>query len=177
MIARHGNQLAIGFVLFGAFAGGCTKNTPLTGRTHPALPTDFALRFHVAGSANSDNLLEKTSQYVLEPNRHLHVALGAGATARFYPRLTRVITRDEYYDLSRHVFSHHLMAEPTSPGVRVSHTPVRYELEITAHGRTHRYATTAAESPPTLQLLKSLANLHGHSLAPGESTRPTTSGP
>ncbi len=127
--------------------------------THPMLPPDFALRFHVLGKPSSDEPLRQRSQYVLEPDRGFHVAVGAGAVIDYYPPLTARISRVEYYDICQHVMRNHLMAEPTSPAV-IDGTPgLRYDVLIIAHGRTHRYTTTPPESPPTVQLLRKLTEL------------------
>lgn len=123
----------------------------------PGLPPDFALQFHVIGDPSTNDPLRQTSQYVLEANRHLHVATEPTATRHFYPPLTRVFSHAEYENLIRHVLRCHLMAEPTSPAAESSNATLRYEVIIFANGRTHRYATTPAESPPTVQLLQKLA--------------------
>jgi len=148
-------------VLAAAVFQGCRQPGGGVGSTHPALPPDFALRLHVTGKSDSDNLFHRTAQYVVEPDRQLRVALGAGAKIDYYPRPTRILSRAAYYDLSQHVHRHHLMAEPASIGSEADDVDVRYEVEITAHGRTHRYTTTPDESPPTLGLLRRLAGLHG----------------
>jgi len=151
---------AVLWIIAMASVQGCDRTDRLLGHTHPALPPDFAMRFHVSGDAGSDNLLRKTSQYVIEPNRSLRTAFGSMATIDSYPDLTRrSICRAEFYDLSQHVYLHHLMAEPTSMGSKASNAPVRYEVELTTHGQTHRYATTASESPPTVELLRLLVAL------------------
>lgn len=143
---------------------GCDRTENLVGRAHPALPPDFALRFHVSGGVGSNDFLYKTSQYVVEPNRQLRMAFGAGVTADDYPNLVRrTISRAEFYDLSQHIDRHHLMSEPTSVGSEAPDVTVRYKVEITSHGRTHRYATSPAESPPSVQLLRLLIALHAGS--------------
>ena len=55
-------------------------------------------------------------------------------------------------------------AEPTSPTAEAdlagtASTPVLYRVTIISHGRTHRYATTPAESPPTSELIERLIEL------------------
>jgi len=141
---------------------GCHPNSsPQPGQTlsRPGLPPDFALQFHVVGDPFTNDPLRQTSQYVLEANRHLHVATGPTATRDSYPPLTRVIPHAEYEHLIRHVLRCHLMAEPTSPAAESSNTTLRYEVTLFANGRTHRYATTPAESPPTIQLLQKLVKI------------------
>jgi len=139
---------------------GCGHNDQTTGMTHPMLPPDFALRFCVAGTGSSDHPLEQTSQYVVEPNRDLRVMVGPTATAKYYPPKSRTLQREEYYDLAQYALSSYLMSEQTSRGAGAGHPKVRYSVEITAHGHTHRYATTPDESPPTVQLLRRLVVLH-----------------
>ena len=139
----------------------CGPVEQLVGHAHPTLPPDFALRFHVAGDPRADDLLLKTSQYLVEPNRQFRVALGAGATIDYYPKLTRrSISRAEFYELCQHVHLHHLMSEPTSVGSEGGGVNIRYAVEISAQGRTHRYRTTPDESPPTVELLRLLIALH-----------------
>ncbi len=133
--------------------------------SHRATP-DFAVVFLVRGEASSANLLRQTSRYVLEANRSLRSVRGAAATRRTYPPLRRRLTAPETESIFDHLRRHQLLAEPTSPGADQKAAgadddpdaqTVIYELSITAHGRTHRYATTPRESPPTIQLLKMLA--------------------
>lgn len=150
---------------------GCRPNSSLQpGQTlpRPGLPPDFALQFHVAGDPSTNDPLRQTSQYVLEANRHLHVATGPTATRHAYPPLTRVIPHAEYEHLIRHVMRSHLMAEPTSPAAESSNATLRYEVTLFANGRTHRYATTPAESPPTVQLLQKLVKTR----SPAAKNRP-----
>ena len=145
----------------------CSGPVRSTWQTPPAPPPDFALQFVVKGVVWSDNPLRQTSHYVLEPNRHLRVAIGPYMTAQAYARHQQAISRTAFNRVIEHVLSNHLMAEPTSPGAERDVTgrddpdTVRYHVAITAYGRTHRYITTPAESPPTVQLLHMLATIAG----------------
>jgi hypothetical protein len=142
-----------------------------------AVPIDFALQFDVRapaptpGSAAapegaSRTPLHQPGQYVVECNRVLRVARGAGAIGDYYPQLTRVLTYDEYQSLFRLVDGNHLLSEPTSPAAQAALaqptlTEVVYRVQITANGRTRRYSTTELESSPTAQLLGMLVRLSG----------------
>lgn len=133
------------------------------------VPHDFALRFHAAGDPTSRDRLSRVSQFVLESDGSLRVAWGRGATARYYPRLTRVLHPREFAGVARFVMDHHLQAEPTSPGAQKNlsdagrgkkQQKMVYHVEITAGGRTRAFATTPDESPPTATLLTMLVDLY-----------------
>ena len=58
---------------------------------YQAVPADFAIEFTVIAPEDSDNPLRQPGQYVLEPNRHLRVALGPGATEDLFPGITTTV--------------------------------------------------------------------------------------
>jgi hypothetical protein len=130
-----------------------------------AMPSDFALELTVHGDPAASDPLRQPSQYVLEPNRRLRAVTGLPAGARSFPRLVRVLSPADYEALYQIIDDAHLMVEPTSPGAealragKAPESPALYELRIHAHGRTHRYATTPTESPPTVRLHARLAEL------------------
>jgi hypothetical protein len=64
---------------------------------------------------------------------------------------------------------------PEEALLSVPMNPAVYEVAIRANGHTHRYATTPAESPPTVSLLLMLTNLRESSTPPILS--PGTLGP
>lgn len=153
--------LLLSLLLIG-IAGGCAE-TP----RHPealglSVPPDFALELHVDGDPAAEHPLRRTTRLVLEPNRKLRVAQGEAAAVRSYPPLRRVIQPAELERLYDLIARHRLMREPDSPAVppegALSNDAV-YSVWITAHGRTHAYRTTPAESPPTALLLRQLLRL------------------
>ena len=122
------------------------------------------MRFFVDGSAESDDVLRQKAQYVLFSDRRLHVALGTGVTARYYPKLTRLVSPNEFDALVRYVLDHQLLSEPTSPAAEVllaspDAAELTYHVAIFARGRRYEYVTTPAESPPTVGLLARLTAL------------------
>jgi hypothetical protein len=157
------------------------------------VPIDFALQFDVrapaavpgytaAPQSSSGALLRQPGQYVVECNRVLRVARGAGATGDFYPQLTRVLTYDEYQALFRLVDDNHLLSEPTSPAAQAAVasptlSEVIYRVQITANGRTRRYSTTEQESSPTAQLLGMLVRLSGLTSSAPKPDVGTAAGP
>ena len=143
--------------------GGCSMQTDAS-VNHTDAPPDFALNVLVVGPPDEANPLRKTSRYLLESNRTLRAIRGSRATNLTFPPIARRLGRSDVNSLARLVARHHLMAEPTSPLAEVADDgngkrAVLYELEITAHGRVHRYRTTPPESPPTIRLVAELARL------------------
>ncbi|MCC7147082.1 MAG: hypothetical protein IT443_11610 [Phycisphaeraceae bacterium] len=164
------------------------------------VPPDFALELTVktvqpaaqvegdVASANrlgvpNEQAMRQPSQYVLEPNRRLHVAIGPYATERYFPGVTRLLKPDDMQTLWQIIRSHHLLAEPTSPKAKAlldndsqtqpTQQEVIYRVRIRASGRIAGYATTPEESPPTVRLLAELVRLRE---LPGQGFLPTSPG-
>jgi len=129
------------------------------------VPPDFAVDLYVraARGESSDNPLRQTSKTVLEANRKLRVAVGDAARANYYPKIVRIVDAPQVEQAYAIVHNANLMIEPTSPDAEAiqsgTKTGVLYQVTLTAFGRTHTYATTPTESPPTAQLLKKLVDL------------------
>ncbi|MBH07301.1 MAG: hypothetical protein CMJ20_13405 [Phycisphaeraceae bacterium] len=145
-----------------ALFSGCNASFPVA--KSAAVPSDFALQVHINGQADSNEPHRLRSQYILEPNRQLRVALGVDATGNYFPKPARKLTFDEVQTLYRHIYHLHLMSQPERRGTS-SHTTnradnsIRYQIQITAHGRTHRYITTLHKSPVTLRLIRLLIRM------------------
>lgn len=127
-------------------------------------PPDFGLVFTVQAREEGDHPLHQSSQNILEPNRTLRAAIGPGAASDYFPATTRKITPRERDDLFEHIRRTSLLSEPTSPlaASPPGEGPVPaeyYRVRITACGRTHEFATTPKESPPSAELLAMLVAL------------------
>ena len=145
-----------------ALFSGCTTSCPVA--RSAAVPNDFALQVHIDGQADANEPHRQRSQYILEPNRQLHVALGAAATDNYFPKPARKLTFGEVQTLYHHIYHLHLMSQPERRGTSWHTTnradsPIRYQVQITAHGRTHRYTTTPDKSPATLRLIRLLIRM------------------
>jgi hypothetical protein len=131
-----------------------------------AVPGDFALQISVRGPDGSAFISRQPAQYVVECNRNLRVALGSGATGRYFPKLTGVLTHEQYEAVYRQVADHDLLhatggaqtraAEDGTPGNQVV-----YQVQIIADGRVHDWSTTPEESPDVTHLLAMLARMSG----------------
>lgn len=128
-----------------------------------AMPPDFAIEFLQRGQLAGDNPAKQSTYYVVESNRRLRASLGALAESRAFPPIARVLTPAELEALFEFVRDRHLLTEPTSPRAEALRAGqgdgVLYEVTLAAHGATHRYATTPAESPATAQLFLQLEAL------------------
>ena len=132
----------------------------------PAVPGDFALQVSVRGPGESDLVSREPAQYLVECNRNLRVALGPGATGRYFPKLTCVLTHEQYETLYQWVSQHHLVDAPTTPGALAAGTDphpgqVVYHVEITAWVHVSSFSTTPAEAPSVTHLILMLARLSG----------------
>ena len=141
---------------------GCRK--PIAMPPKPTVPSDFVLTVNIRGDSGPHEPGRYPSQYIVEPDRRLRAALGAGVSPHYYPKLTRVLTPGQMQSLWEQIERNHLTAEPTSPTAEAdllgtTSAPVLYRVTIISHGRTHRYATTPAESPPTRKLIEQLIDL------------------
>ncbi len=157
--------------------GACSQTPNNAGLSHYMLPPDFALLLHVDGERATNNPLRQTAQYLVEPNRAFHAAVGGNIAADFYPQPIKTISREEYYDLAGHALANQLMAEPTSPRSQFVDARVVYTVELRSHGLLHRYTTTPEESPPTVQLLKRLVSLLPRGYQPHPSQAVPASNP
>ena len=123
---------------------------------------DFSLSVHVAGDGHDPEPMRRRAQFVVQPDRMLRLATGPAASPDTFPRPYRRLSPAEFASLYELVARNHLLAEPTSPiaaGSEADDQAVILRVAITAGGRTNRYATTAAESPPTAALLARLVAL------------------
>ena len=123
-----------------------------------AVPHDLALVFfvEVAGGGSPEDPLRQPSQYIVEVDRTLRVALGTGVSQQLYPPPTATLTPQDMDQLYRLIEQASLPKDPAAPA-----GPVIYHLAITAGGRTHRYATTPQASAGAVELLRYLARLRG----------------
>lgn len=143
------------------------------------MPSDFSVELTVRGDSEAGDPMLQPARYVLEPNRRLRALVGERAETRSFPRIVRVLTPADYEAIYQLVEDTHLFVEPTSPNAdsfnagKSADSPTLYEVRIHEKGRAHRYATTPAESPPTVRLHARLAEL---AAGPG-SIRPPTSRP
>ena len=142
---------------------GCNRPTIDQRLTALAVPADFALVLHIDGQGPTHEPTRHNSQYVVEPNRNLRVALGPGASPDYFPSLTGRLSPRQFEAIYQLIDANHLTAEPTSPGAELrleaDSEAVYYEVWITSEGRTHHFATTPSESATTLQLVKYLVRL------------------
>jgi hypothetical protein len=146
------------------------------------MPGDFSLQISVSGPEGSAFVSRQPAQYLVECNRDLRVALGSGATGRYFPKLTRELTHEQYESLYRQMADHGLLYATSTPLAEsaVAHRPsdrVIYQVETIADGRVHGWSTTPEESPDVTHLLAMLARMSGRQPAPAEtlpSTAPTT---
>ncbi|MAE63800.1 MAG: hypothetical protein CMJ18_05965 [Phycisphaeraceae bacterium] len=133
---------------------GTERAAPAKDQTSDAPPADFALVLYIEGHDRPWDPARFRSQYVLEPDRGLRVALGPGAEPGYYPALTRRLTPAEQGDVYRWIRSHELDRFPA--GMITSADDVRYVVQITSHEQTSRYATNSAASPATRRLVEML---------------------
>jgi hypothetical protein len=159
----------------------------LTGCTAPehdqrilvsAVPGDFALQVSVRGPGQSDLVSRQPAQYLVECNRNLRVALGPGATGRYFPKLTCILTYEQYASLFEWVSEHHLADATTTPGaLSAEHDPsaeqVVYHVEITAWAHVSCFSATPAEAPALTHLILMLARMSGRQ--PADSAPAPTS--
>lgn len=139
--------------------------------THKEMPIDFAVHVYVEGDPAVTDPLRQTSQYILQPDRLLRVAVGPGVTAGYFPRATRALTPAEMEALWGHVRESGLMHEPTTaPATQPSESGIRYHVEITAHQQVHEFVTRPEESTATVELLMQLAKLRGAAVATTQTT-------
>lgn len=128
------------------------------------VPSDFALVLHIDGPAPAREPTRHHSQYIVEPNRNLRVALGPGVSPDYFPSLTGRLLPRQFKTVYQLIKANHLMSEPTSPGAQLrperDAESVYYKVWITCLGRTHHFATTPSESVATWQLAKYLVHLH-----------------
>lgn len=133
-----------------------------------AVPPDFSLELTVlAEGPSSSDPLRRPSQYVLESDRTLRVALGPGSDRVTYPPPTATLSPAQVEELYRLIRRHGLLDAPATPDSPES-GPVTYRVVITANGRRHRYSTTPQASPGARALLGRLVELRG-GLLPGPS--------
>ena len=129
-----------------------------------AVPSDFALVLHIDGPGPAREPTRHHSQYIVEPNRNLRVALGPGVSPDYFPSLTGRLLPRQFEAVYQLVEANHLMSEPTSPGAQLQPErdaeAVCYKVWITCLGRTHHFETTPSESVATWQLAKYLVHLH-----------------
>jgi hypothetical protein len=160
---------------------GCKTEPVKQGASEMSIPADFALQLRVHGKAGAKDVAQQSVDYVVESNRALRVAGASwGAQGRVFPPLLRYLDYKEFDSLYRLIQTANLAAEPTSPNgeLAAKGKPIAdawYEVTITFGGRTHAYATTGAESPPTSQLLVRLHELRsGHRLGASPGAAPAT---
>lgn len=157
---------------------GCTPEPVKQGPSEMSIPPDFAIQLRVHGKPGARDIAQQTVDYVVESNRAFRVAGGSwGSQGRVFPPLLRYLTYPEFDGLYRLIETNNLAVEPTSPKGETalknkSIGEAWYEVSITASGRTHTFATTGAESPPTSQLLVRLHELRAGQRVGTGSTQP-----
>ena len=163
---RGGSARAWSVLLTGVLivSVGCLPSGRDPRLAHLPIPPDFALNFFVAGQPDSRDPMRRPSRYVIEPDRRLRVTVGRDAGDVGLPPAVRTLGPEEFDQVVLFVQALHLTAEPTSPAAERSRAnptenAVVYHVEIYGRDRLHRYATTPAESPPTVQLLAQLVAL------------------
>ncbi len=142
-----------------------------------AAPPDFALVFTVAGDdAGDDAALNQPSQTVIEPTRVMRVSLGSGATADYFPTLTRTLSPRAFDAVHRKAHEVGLLemgrrgdsksvAGSASGGAGVPPagagwlSEVLYEIELHAHGKVRLIRTTPDAMPAARELLRLLVTL------------------
>jgi len=143
---------------------GCTVRPAEPGEV-TAEPIWFSVELVVNGDPYANNPRRRKGRYLLEANRNLRAISGPTARTQTYPPYLRRVAHAEFLDIYRHVVEHELNAEPTSPNAEpaTTETPlpetepsIVYHVTLNVNGQWHRYATTAEESPPTVQLLARL---------------------
>ncbi len=155
------------FALFATWYLAACVAQPLDGPPPGAArqaPGDFSLLVHIEGDRPAYEPAGYTSQYVIETNRRLRVALGPGARADYFPRKTCRLTTDQIELLYHFVIENHLPAEPSSPQAESraggdAPASIVYTVTLSGEGSTHRYRTTPDESPATLALVRRLIEL------------------
>ncbi len=126
-------------------------------------PIRFSVELVVDGAAPPAGRPGDDQRFVLEANRNLRTLAGTPSRAQTFPPLIRRLEHHEFTAIYRHVVEHELVAEPTSPMADApaetpdtAVPPPIFHVTLNVNGKWHQYATTAEESPPTLQLLNQL---------------------
>jgi hypothetical protein len=161
-----------------AVLSGCTAPEHDPRILAPIVPGDFALQVSVRGPGESDLVSREPAQYLVECNRNLRVALGPGATGRYFPKLTCVLTYEQYEALYQWVSDHHLAEAATTPGaLAAGNDPhpglVVYHVEVTALAHVSSFNTTPDEAPAVTHLILMLARMSGRQ--PADSAPAPTS--
>ncbi len=147
---------------------GCASSSVDTSTTEGAItpPADLAIELTVQGQPGVRDIMQRSSQYVIEPDRALRVAVGPGATEDYLPDRSRWISSRDYAALYEQIARGKLMIEPTSPGAEAGVDPrtgrmptAIYRVLIQAQGKQHVFRTTADESPYTRRLHEMLVLL------------------
>lgn len=167
-ISQFRTGILLTFVILCINLAGCASPTVDTSITEGAItpPADFALELTVQGQPGVRDIMQRSSQYVVEPDRALRVAVGPGATEDYLPDRSRWISSRDHAALYEQIARGKLMIEPTSPGAdagvdpRTGRVPTAiYRVLIQAQGKQHVYRTTADESPYTRRLHEMLVML------------------
>jgi hypothetical protein len=170
-------RMVMVMLVLAGWASGCRLSPQDPWQATGSYPADFALVLVVQVAQDAATPAERPaedeaaatdptrqpSQYILEPDRTLRVALGPGVSQRIYPPATASLSPAEVGELHALVERGDLMHfQPPGPPAG----PVRYQVILTAQGRTHRYETGPQDSPATEALLRRLVVLRGGKLAP-----------
>ncbi|MDX1681970.1 MAG: hypothetical protein R3336_02510 [Phycisphaeraceae bacterium] len=185
-IASTGRRRSVGAVLLAALLvllspllAGCESQTKPIG---VAVPDDFALVIVVTPKVSTRHPLLRPRRLTLTIDRQLRMARGDAAPWVTHPPVARRLGPIQLESIWNQIRARHLMSEPTSPyamALRQSSAPAGatalkatlYEVTIRAWGRTHRYATTPSESPPTANLLRQLITYADGEAPPPLQTR------
>jgi hypothetical protein len=129
------------------------------------VPPDFALQVQALAAtpaqpdaaAKSRDLADMTCQFLVEPDRKLRVGFGPRVTARIHPAVRTVLSPQQVQRLYVFVRERGLLTPPEQPP-ETADASTRYELAITAAGRTRRYRTTRDRTPAAADLIYLLAD-------------------
>jgi len=159
-------------IFVGGGSGCASSNVDAQLHALSKTPPDFSVELFVDGLADSDDPRTIRSNYLLQPDHRLHLALGKETQKDSYPVRYLKLTFAQYEQLVQVTLQANLLAEPTSPyaeAVLKNQSPKDDQrpllhLSITSWGKTNRYITTGKDSPPTQVLLDRMILYTGRQL-------------
>lgn len=162
-VAMIGGLLTLALLM----AVGCRGAGQVDLMSRSQAPADFQLQLHIQGAddpgtAQADR---QTSQSLLLNDRTLRVAVGPGATADYYPGVTRGLEPSEVDQLWQCLKEENLLTASdacaaSQPSVESPATDrVQYRLEILLGDRTIRISASRGENPGLDRLVRKLIGL------------------
>ena len=131
---------------------------------HPTntVPPDLSIELFIDGDPQSTEPLTHQSRYVLEPDGSLHIAVNRQAKVRTYPPFIKFLTRTQMQSFSDLIQTHNLMharsSETGDSSKRAESAAdkkiVRYQLSLSAWGKTNHLTSTLDGTPGLRALVK-----------------------